>query len=240
VPLDIVAVPAFSDNYLWLVHDSESGETAAIDPGDGEALLAAAGERGWTVDKIFNTHWHPDHTGGNERVKAAGATVYGPAAERERIATIDMPLAEGDTVAIGAHVARVWEVPGHTSGHIAYVFEADGVAFVGDTLFAMGCGRLFEGTPGQMFDSLQRLASLPPATRLYPAHEYTLANARFAAEAEPGNDETMARLARVEAMRAEGRMTVPTTVAEERATNPFVRAADVEAFARLRAWKDCF
>ncbi len=240
MPLEIVAVPAFSDNYLWLLHDAATGETAVVDPGDGEAVLAAASSRGWTIDKVLNTHWHPDHTGGNDKVKAAGARVFGPAGETGRIPSIDTPLAEGDTVAIGHHVARVIELPGHTLGHIAYVFDEEGVAFVGDTLFAMGCGRLFEGSPAQMHGSLQRLAGLAPSTRLYPAHEYTLSNARFAAAADPDNADVAARLARVEAQRAAGEMTLPTTVAEERATNPFVRAPDVDEFARLRAWKDDF
>ena len=240
MPLEVVAVPAFSDTYLWLVHDSDSGETAVVDPGDGKAVLDVAAQRGWAIGKVFNTHWHPDHTGGNDAVKAAGATVYGPTAETARIPTIDEPLAEGDRVRLGAHEAEVWEVPGHTLGHIAYVFRDAGIAFVGDTLFAMGCGRLFEGSPEQMFASLRRLADLPDDTRLYPAHEYTLSNARFAAAADAENGDVAARLARVEAMRAAGSITLPTTVAEERATNPFVRAADAADFARLRAWKDAF
>ena len=238
--LEVVAVPAFSDNYLWLVHDAASGETAAVDPGDGKAVLAAAAQRGWAVDKLFNTHWHPDHTGGNAAVKAAGAHVFGPAGESARIPTIDTPLKEGDAVHLGAHRAEIWEVPGHTLGHIAYLFRDAGIAFVGDTLFAMGCGRLFEGSPEQMYVSLRRLANLPDETRLYPAHEYTLANARFAAAADPDNTDVADRLARVEALRVADAITLPTTVAEERATNPFVRAADVADFARLRAWKDAF
>ena len=238
--LEVVAVPAFADNYLWLVHDDASGRTAVVDPGDGDAVLAAASARGWTIDTVLNTHWHPDHTGGNERVKASGATVYGPAAEHERIPTIDVALAEGDRIAIGAHQAEVWEVPGHTLGHIAYVFRDDGIAFVGDTLFAMGCGRLFEGSPVQMHASLQRIAGLPADTKLYPAHEYTLSNARFSAHAAPQDEPVARRLAAVEALRAEGRMTLPTTVADERATNLFVRADSPDSFAALRAAKDSF
>lgn len=238
--LDIVAVPAFSDNYLWLIHDAESGETAVVDPGDAAPVLAAATARGWTIDKILNTHWHPDHTGGNQAVKDAGAVVYGPAAEASRIPTIDRPLKEGDRINIGAHEAEVWEVPGHTLGHIAYVFREAGVAFVGDTMFAMGCGRLFEGTPAQMFSSLQRIAELPDEMRLFCAHEYTLSNARFAAHAMPGNAAIAARLAAVAQARETGRMTVPTTVAQERSTNPFLLAADVAEFAELRTAKDDF
>jgi hydroxyacylglutathione hydrolase len=239
VMLEIVPVPAFSDNYLWLVHDGESGETAVVDPGDAGPVLAEADRRGWTIDQVWNTHWHPDHTGGNLGIKeASGARISGPAAEN--IPGRDIALAEGDEVHIGRHVGGVIKVPGHTSGHIALIFEPERIAFVGDTLFAMGCGRLFEGTPAQMYRSLQRLAALPGDTRLYCAHEYTLANARFAVHAEPGNQAIAERLARVQAMREAGEITVPTTVAQERETNPFVRSTNEEEFARRRAAKDSF
>jgi len=238
--LEIIPIPAFADNYLWLVHERGSGRTMVVDPGDAAAVEAEAAKRGWTVDEVWNTHWHPDHTGGNAALKAAGAKVIGPAAEARKIPTLDTGLKEGDRVRLGDHEAEVWEVPGHTSGHIAYVFRDDGVAFVGDTLFAMGCGRLFEGTPEQMFDSLQRFAGLPEDMRLYCAHEYTLANARFAASADPSNPAIAERLAVVAAAREQGAMTVPTTVAQELDTNVFVRAGDVNEFARLRAWKDTF
>lgn len=237
--LEIVPVPAFSDNYLWLVHDKDSGETAVVDPGDPAPVLAETERRGWKLGQVWNTHWHPDHTGGNAAIKeATGATVSGPAGES--IPGRDIALSEGDTVRLGEHAGRVIAVPGHTLGHIALVFDDDGVAFVGDTLFAMGCGRLFEGTPQQMFTSLGRLASLPDHMRLYCAHEYTLSNARFAAHAEPGNAAIAERLRSVEQMRSNGEITVPTTVASERATNPFVRAGDWQEFARLRADKDSF
>ena len=238
--LEVVAVPAFSDNYLWLVRDSASGDTVVIDPGDAEPVLAEADRRGWRIGQVLNTHWHPDHTGGNLAVKATGARVSGPAAEADRIPGIDVALKEGDTVSIGGHVGEVWEVPGHTLGHIAYIFRSAGIAFVGDTRFAMGCGRLFEGTPDQMFASLTRLAALPGETLAYCAHEYTLANAKFAAHAEPDNAATADRLAEVERLRASGQMTVPTTIALERATNPFIRAASVADFADRRAAKDSF
>lgn len=237
--MDIVPVPAFSDNYIWLVHDPDSGATAVVDPGDGAAALAGAGQRGWSIGQVWNTHWHPDHTGGNLAVKqATGAPVSGPAAET--IPGVDVQLREGDEVRIGDHKGRVIEIPGHTLGHIGLIFDDAGVAFVGDTLFAMGCGRLFEGTPEQMHGSLQRLAALPAETRLYCAHEYTLANARFAAHAEPGNADVAERLREVEAMREAGEITIPTTVAAEKATNPFVRAETVEQFAQLRRDKDNF
>ncbi|MEO7635966.1 MAG: hydroxyacylglutathione hydrolase [Sphingomicrobium sp.] len=237
--LEIVAVPAFSDNYLWLVHDSASGETAAVDPGDAAPVLAAAARRGWTITQIWNTHWHPDHTGGNLAVKAAtGARISGPVTET--IPGRDIALAGGNEIRLGAHVGRVIEVPGHTLGHIALIFDDEHTAFVGDTMFAMGCGRLFEGTPEQMHASLQSLAALPADTLIYCAHEYTLANARFAAHAEPGNAAIAERLAEVEALRAAGTITLPSTIARERATNPFVRAQNWQAFAALRSAKDNF
>jgi hydroxyacylglutathione hydrolase len=237
--MEIVPVPAFSDNYIWLVHDDDSGETAVVDPGDATPVLAAAKRRGWTIQQIWNTHWHPDHTGGNLALKeATGATIAGPASGR--IPGRDVDLAESGTIRLGDHVGRVIEVPGHTLDHIALVFDDEGVAFVGDTLFAMGCGRLFEGTPQQMYASLARIAGLPAETRLYPAHEYTLANARFAAAAEPANVAVAARLGEVEKLRAAGTVTLPTTVGQERETNPFVRATNEGEFARLRAAKDSF
>jgi hydroxyacylglutathione hydrolase len=239
VMLEIVAVPAFSDNYLWLVHDGDSGETAVVDPGDALPVLAEAEKRGWTIGQVWNTHWHPDHTGGNLAIKeGTGAIVSGPSSET--IPGRDLALFEGDTVRLGAHVGRVIAVPGHTLGHIALLFDEDRLAFVGDTLFAMGCGRLFEGTAQQMFDSLGRLSSLPEETLLYCAHEYTLSNARFAVHAEPGNQSIARRLRDVEQARSLGKPTVPTTVGQERATNPFVRSGDWQEFARLRAEKDSF
>ena len=237
--LEIVPVPAFLDNYIWLVRDEKSGETAVVDPGDAAPALAEAKRCGWTVTQVWNTHHHWDHSGGNLQMKqATGCTVSGPAAED--IPGRDVALSEGSELGIGSHRGRVIEIPGHTRGHVALVFDDDRVAFVGDTLFAMGCGKLFEGTPQQMYDSLQRLASLPEDTRLYCGHEYTLANARFAAHAEPGNRDIQDRLAQIADMRAREEITLPTTVAAERATNPFVRSADWQEFARLRAEKDSF
>jgi hydroxyacylglutathione hydrolase len=237
--LEIVAVPAFADNYIWLVHDAASGETAVVDPGDAAPALAEAERRGWTVTQVWNTHHHWDHSGGNLAMKeATGCTVAGPA--NETIPGRDVALSEGSELRIGDHHGTVIEIPGHTLGHVALHFEDAKIAFVGDTLFAMGCGRLFEGTAEQMHRSLQRLAALADDTALYCGHEYTLANARWAAHAEPGNAAIAGRLARVEAVRVAGGITLPTSVAEERATNPFVRAGSVEEFARLRADKDSF
>jgi hydroxyacylglutathione hydrolase len=237
--LEIVAVPAFADNYIWLVHDEASGETAVVDPGDAAPVLAEAEARGWTIDQVWNTHWHPDHTGGNLAIKeASAAQISGPAVEN--IPGRDVALNEGAEVRLGTHIGRVIEVPGHTLGHIALIFDQDRAAFVGDTLFAMGCGRLFEGTPEQMHRSLQRLADLPADTRLYCAHEYTLSNARFAVHAAPENTAISDRLERVKQLRSAGKMTIPTSVGEERETNPFVRATNVQEFARLRRAKDSF
>ena len=240
-PLEIVAVPAFADNYLWLAYDPASGETAVVDPGDPAPVIAEADKRGWRITSILNTHWHPDHTGGNLAIKqATGATIIGPAGENGRVPGLDTALKEGDRISIGTHEAEVWEVPGHTIGHIAYIFREDRVAFVGDTIFAMGCGRLFEGSPQQMHHSLGRLAGLPDDFSLYCAHEYTLANARFAAHAFPDNQAIGQRLARVVAEREADQPTVPTLVGEERATNPFLLARDCDHFAELRRMKDDF
>jgi len=237
--MQIVPVPAFTDNYIWLVHDEASGETAVVDPGDAAPVLEALKARGWTLGQIWNTHWHPDHTGGNLALKeATGCTISGPGSGR--IPGRDISLSEGSDVRLGEHIGRVVEVPGHTLDHIALIFDKERVAFVGDTLFAMGCGRLFEGTPEQMYASLGKIAALPEDTRLYPAHEYTLANARFAAHADPDNSAVAERLAEVTALRDREQITLPTSVAEERRTNPFVRAPDVATFARLRADKDSF
>jgi len=238
---EIVAVPALSDNYIWLLHDPASGHTAVVDPGDGDKALAAAAERGWTIGQVLITHWHPDHTAGIAAVAAAtGAEVWGPEAERDKFAGLDHGLSDGDRVSVGAWQAEVWDMPGHTLGHIAFILPECGVAFTGDTLFAGGCGRLFEGTPAQMFASLTRLAGLPDATAVHAAHEYTLANYRFAAHAFPGDAAIGRRLAEVERLRSEGRSTLPTTIAEEKASNPFLRARTVAEFASLRAGKDSF
>jgi len=239
--IEIVRIPVLSDNYVWLVHEPVSGETAVIDPSVAEPVLAEAEARGWSISQIWNTHWHGDHTGGNAAIKAAtGCTITGPAAEIDRIPTLDVLVGEGDTVSLGDVTADVIAVPAHTAGHIAYSLPGEGAVFVGDTLFAMGCGRLFEGTPDQMFTNLQRLGALPGETAVYCAHEYTQSNGRYALVAEPENAALAARMAQVDAARARGEPTVPTTIALERATNPFMRARDAEELGRRRAEKDGF
>ncbi len=237
--LDVIRIPVLSDNYIWLMHDGASGETVVIDPAVADPVLAAAQARGWTIGQVWNTHWHGDHVGGNAAIKAAtGCTITGPAAEADKIGTLDRTVGEGDEVRIGAHVATVMEVPAHTAGHIAYHLAQDAIAFVGDTLFAMGCGRLFEGTAAQMFANMARLAALPDETRVYCAHEYTLSNGRFALGVEPDNAALAARMVEVEAARARGEATVPTTIGLERATNIFMRARNVDELAQRRAAKD--
>jgi len=237
--LEIVRVPVLSDNYVWLVHEAQSGETLVVDPAVAAPVLAAAEERGWTITQIWNTHWHPDHVGGNAEIKAAtGCVITGPADEAARIQTLDVHVRGGDVVQLGDVRAAVIDVPAHTAGHIAYHFATAHAAFVGDTLFAMGCGRLFEGTAAQMYDNMRKLEALGDDTAIYCAHEYTLSNARFAVTVEPDNADLAARLADVIALRERGVATVPTTIALERATNPFMRAVSVEELAARRAAKD--
>ena len=237
--LEIVRIPVLSDNYVWLVHEVQSGETLVVDPAVAAPVLSEAQERGWTITQIWNTHWHPDHVGGNAEIKAAtGCLITGPAAEAERISTLDVQVRGGDVVRLGDVRATVIDVPAHTAGHIAYHFESAHAAFVGDTLFAMGCGRLFEGTAAQMYDNMRKLEALGDDTTIYCAHEYTLSNARFAVTVEPDNVDLTRRFAEVVAARERGDATVPTTIALERATNPFMRAASVEQLAARRAAKD--
>jgi hydroxyacylglutathione hydrolase len=238
--LTVTAVPVLSDNYVWLIHDEESGETGAVDPSVADPVLSAAEAQGLRITQVLNTHWHPDHTGGNDAIRdATGCTITGPA-EAERVSQMDRIVSEGDRIQVGGSEAIVWDIPAHTAGHIALYFEDEGMIFVGDTMFAMGCGRLFEGTAEQMYANMQRIAALPDDVRIYCGHEYTLANARFAAHADPDNADVARRLELVSALRDAGKITLPTTVAEERATNPFVRARNAQEFAELRTAKDSF
>ena len=195
-PLEIVLVPALSDNYVYLLHDRESGATAVVDPGEAAPVEAALAERGWSLTQIVNTHHHHDHTGGNADLKAKhGARLIGPRAEAARIAGMDRTVGEGDAVEIAGHRAVVYETPGHTSGHISLHIPDSAALFCGDTLFALGCGRMFEGTPPQFWASLSTLRALPAETRVYCGHEYTQSNARFALSVDGGNSALRARAA---------------------------------------------
>jgi hydroxyacylglutathione hydrolase len=248
-------VPVLSDNYIWLLHDPETGATAAVDPAEAEPVLEALDEKGWTLSHVLNTHHHGDHVGGNLTLKRlTGCKVFGAEADRQRIPGLDAGLKEGDAVAVGSARAEVLDVPGHTSGHIAFWFPDEQALFCGDTLFAMGCGRLLGGTAGQLWASLDRLRRLPEGTRVYCAHEYTQNNGRFALTVEPGNPALSSRMERVNEARVKGLPTVPSSLGEERATNPFLRPespeirqvlglADADAlavFTELRRRKDRF
>ena len=230
--LQIHQFPCLSDNYGFLLHDPDSGETAAIDTPDGEEYLKQAEAKGWRITQIWNTHWHPDHAGGNKAiVQATGAKVVAPK-EVEKLSTIDREVAHDDTVTLGRHEARVIDVSGHTNGHIAYYLPQDGIAFVGDSVFALGCGRMFEGEPQQFMSSLDRIRALPAETVLYCAHEYTQSNARFALHADPDNAALQTYVQEVNVKREQGQSTVPTVLSRELATNPFLRADNSEIQAR--------
>jgi len=254
--IQISALPAFTDNYIWLLQDHQTQRCAVVDPGDAAPVQAwLDAHPGWVLSDILITHHHHDHVGGVERLKAAtGAKVYGPASES--IPARDVALKDNDSVSVLGWDFDVYAVPGHTLGHIAYYHH--GLLFCGDTLFAAGCGRLFEGTPEQMYHSLSRLAALPEDTLVYCTHEYTLSNLKFAAAVEPGNPDIAARLEKVIQQRQSGVMTLPSTLALEKLTNPFLRTSETlvtqkvderegaqnrepsEVFAALRAWKDKF
>lgn len=253
--IEIRQFPCLSDNYGYLVRDAASGAVAAIDTPDAEAINAALAREGWRLTHILNTHWHPDHAGGNLALKARwNCRIVGPKGEAAKIPGLDEAVGDVDVIALGGSTALVLDTPGHTLGHIIYHFAADSAAFVGDTIFALGCGRLFEGTPATMWASLQKIAAMPPQTQLYCAHEYTQSNARFAITVDPDNAALKRRAADIDAKRARGEPTVPSSVAEELATNPFLRAGDgalqraigiigadpVAVFAEIRRRKDNF
>lgn len=251
--LDIVLLPCLTDNYCVILHEPETGETAAIDAPSAAAIKAALAERDWRLNQLFITHHHTDHAGGIEELKAFyGMPVTGPEAEADRIHGLTRGVTAKSELSFAGHPIQVIETPGHTLGHITYYFPNDGLVFTGDTLFSLGCGKIFEGDPELMWGSLSKIAALPGDTDIYCGHEYTLSNARFALTIEPENEVLKQRAAEVEALRAAGRPTLPTTVALEMATNPFLRpqsraiqarlgmlgAPDWEVFARIRQLKN--
>ncbi len=251
--LEIRQFPCLSDNYGVLIHDKETGATASIDAPEASAVKAALAETGWSLSHILVTHHHIDHTGGIEELKGeTGCEVVGPKSEADKVPGIDVKLAEGDTYTFGSFEARVLDVGGHTTGHIAYHLPEAKVAFVGDALFALGCGRVFEGTAEMMWASLDKLRNLPPDTTIYCGHEYTLSNAEFAITIEPENQALQARVEEIKALREKGEPTIPTTIARELETNPFLRpssgdirsrlgmeqAEDWQVFAEIRRRKD--
>lgn len=222
------------DNYGVLIHDAKAGVTAAIDAPDAEVIARELDAKRWQLTHIFVTHHHADHTGGNLELKAlSGCTIVGPAAEAARIPGLDVAVADGDTFTFGSFAVRVISTPGHTAGHVSYWIPDAGVAFVGDTLFALGCGRLFEGTAETMWASLSKLMALPPETQIYCGHEYTAANARFALTIEPENAALQRRAREITALRAAGKPTIPTRIDLELDTNPFLRAGSTAIRTRL-------
>jgi hydroxyacylglutathione hydrolase len=251
--LDIVLVPCLTDNYCVLLHEPVTGETAAIDAPSAAAIKSALAERGWRLNHIFITHHHTDHTAGIAELKAFyGASVTGPDAEADRIPGLTRVVTASTRLGFAEHAINVLETPGHTLGHVTYFFPDDAMVFTGDTLFSLGCGRVFEGEAHMMWESVSKIAALPGDTNLYCGHEYTLNNARFAMTVEPENDALKARVAEVEALRAAGKPTLPSTLNVEKATNPFLRpqsriirarlglegAPDWQVFARLRQLKN--
>ena len=255
MPLELVTIPALSDNYTFLLHDSDSGDTAVIDVPEAGPILDALSNRGWSLTEIWLTHHHHDHIGGvDDLLKHHDAKVVGAQADRHRLPSLNREVSEGDVFDFGGERVEVLDVSGHTVGHIAFVVPESGYAFSADSLMALGCGRLFEGTAEQMWASLQKLAALDPETLICSGHEYTQANAKFAITVDPDNDDLKARIERINSARDSNEPTVPSKLSEEVATNPFLRAADpaiqahldmigaepVDVFAEIRARKDRF
>jgi hydroxyacylglutathione hydrolase len=254
--LSVALIPAFEDNYIYLLRTPDSDDVGIVDAGDAAPAIAELERQGLVLTHIFNTHHHPDHVGGNAALKARfpDAKIVGPKSETGRIPGIDLGVADGDRVAFGTITFRAIEVPGHTTGHIAFWSDKGEAVFCGDTLFAMGCGRMFEGTPPQFWSSLNKLKWLPSSTRVFCGHEYTLTNARFTLSVDPENPAVVQRAADVTRLREAGEPTIPSTIGLENETNPFLRADDpviarnvglacagpVEVFAELRRRKDRF
>lgn len=233
--LEIVTVPCLRDNFAYLLRDAASGEVGVVDVPEAGPIKDALDRRGWTLDVILITHHHDDHINGVEELRALyGAKVVGAEADRHRLPALDRTLAPGDSVSIGTEAGEVIDVPGHTVGHVAFHFSLSEALFSADSLMALGCGRLFEGTPAQMWQSLSRLAALPQETRVYAGHDYIAGNARFARSIDPENAALDDRMADLEARRARGDVCVSADLATERATNPFLRAADPDMKARLK------
>jgi len=253
--LEIITLPVLSDNYIFLLHEPASGNTAVVDPAVAEPVLVMLGKRNWQLTYILNTHHHWDHVGANlELQQQTGCRIIASNYDRERIPGIDESVGEGDRIQLGGSTGMVLETPGHTLGHIVYYFPDAQALFCGDTLFVMGCGRLFEGSAAQLFDSLQKLQQLPDATRVFCAHEYTRNNARFALSVEPDNAELHKAIEDIDRLRSQDLPTVPSTISQEKACNPFFRTDSatiqktldmqgqppVEVFTRLRTLKDHF
>ncbi len=251
--VELVVVPCLSDNYAFLVHNGETGQTALIDAPEVAPIALALAERGWTLSDILITHHHDDHIGGVDELRA-GARVIGAKADAHRLPPLDLAVADGDTITVCGETTHVMDVSGHTVGHVAYHMPGAGYAFTADSLMALGCGRLFEGTPAQMWHSMQKLRALPENTIICSGHEYTAANARFAASLDPDNPDLMSRIEGIKTARASGHATVPSTLRDEKRTNPFLRAddpefkiilgmadaSDVDVFAHVRTAKDKF
>lgn len=236
--IEIEIIPVLQDNYIYLI-TADDGTTAVVDPAVGEPVKEILEERGQSLNYILNTHHHWDHIGGNKFLKKHyGCKIAAPAADVHRIPDIDITLKEGDKITIGTSTAQIFETPGHTTGHICFWFEDDKALFCGDTLFSMGCGRLFEGTPEQMWHSLSKIIALPDDTMIYCAHEYTQANGNFGETIEPDNEDIKKRMAEVKALRKKGKPTLPVSLATEKKTNVFLRAGSADRFGTIRKQKD--
>ena len=238
--LNVIQIPALNDNYVYVLHDQIEDVVAVVDPSVAEPVIEVLEDRGLKPDFILNTHHHNDHIGGNDAlVQKYGCEIIAPKGE-VRIPNVDRRVAEGDRVKIGASTAQVFETPGHTTHHIVYYFETDTALFCGDTLFSIGCGRLFEGTPEQMFKSLSKIKALPDDTRVFCAHEYTKANIAFAKTVLKGNEALESYETQVLSLRARGESTIPSILKVEKQANPFLRAETVQEFADYRKAKDAF